>query len=40
VDLGKDNVALLIARLKETIYKREVEGSIYGIATYKRTNSI
>jgi hypothetical protein len=39
-DLRKDNVALLIAGLKETVYKREVEGSIYGIATRKRTNNI
>jgi hypothetical protein len=39
-DLGKDNVALLTARLKETVYKREVEGSIYNIATCKRTNSM
>jgi hypothetical protein len=40
VDLRKDNIALLIAGLKETVYKREVEGFIYGIVTRKRTNSI
>jgi hypothetical protein len=39
-DLGKDNVALLTAGLKETVCKREVEGSTYGTATRKRTNSM
>jgi hypothetical protein len=40
VDLKKNNITLLIAGLKETVYKREVKGFIYSIVTCKRTNNI